>query len=135
MSQVTKVMSWPGFAWARVFLVPALVRHWDWFLLLSTVYLGFRRLMQYLPEIWFSSDTYYAHGVFVPICAGLVIADRWPKLKDQPLDGNWWALLLLTPVFYVEWMAVRTSLYDLQSCLFLLTLAGGILWIAGGVWL
>lgn len=119
----------------RATVLPALVRHWDWLLLAALLWAGFRRLFEFLPGLWFASDTYYAHGAIVPVCAGIVVTERWPRLRTLPLRGSWWPVLALVPVLYLQWLAVRTGLYGLQATLLLLALPLGVLAVGGGRWL
>lgn len=116
-------------------LVSTLSRHWDWVLLVLSFLVAFRPLLRMLPNLWFASDTYYAHGALVPVCAGIVVMERWPKLRALPVRGSGWGILFLAPVLYVAWLAAQTSQAALQAALFLATLAGGVLFVAGRAWL
>ncbi len=93
--------------------------------------LVFWPLVQYLELIWFGDDTYYAHGVVVPICAGLIVWDRWEQIKTIPLRGSNLALIPLAGVLYVSWFASRTDMRFFQAVLLMLAIATAIAFIAG----
>ncbi|MBC8065061.1 MAG: exosortase/archaeosortase family protein [Chlorobia bacterium] len=96
---------------------------------------AFWTFFRWLPTNWFGDDTYYAHGAIVPICAGLIIWDRWPKLREIPVKGANWAIVLIVGLLYVTWFAHRTDMRTVQSVLLLLVLGAGILFVGGWRWL
>ena len=84
---------------------------------LGGLLVAFWPLMKRLPEMWFGDETYYAHGVVVPICAGLIIWDRWDKLKAECKPGPWWALIPLLGLSWITWGAAGNSTRILLSLL------------------
>jgi len=118
---------------------PALISRLDWrhlaFLAAAGLALTFWPLFQYLPGIWFANDTYYAHGVVVPICSGLIVWDRWDKLKTIPVKGAAWALVPLFACLYVLWFALRADMHTVEATLLVLILGAAVLFVAGWRWL
>jgi|SRR5579862_9881619 len=92
-------------------------------------------LFRYLPAIWFADDTYYAHGVVIPICSALIVWDRWDKLKVIPVKGSLWGLVGIAGVLYVLWFALRTEMHTFESLLLIFLLAASSLFVAGWRWL
>ncbi len=108
---------------------------WPAGVLLGCVILAFWPLMVRLYSLWFGDDTYYAHGVVVPICAGLIVWDRWEKVKSLRVQGSNWALFALAPVLYISWFASRTDMHTFQSVLLLIVITLGTAFILGWRWL
>lgn len=104
-------------------------------LLLTALVLVFWPLMQKLPDLWFATETYYAHGALVPLCAAFVIYDRWAKLREIPVKGSWFALIPLLTLLYVTWVASRVMMPLLLSVLFVFCMLACIWVIAGGRWM
>lgn len=96
---------------------------------------AFWTLFRWLPDNWFGDDSYYAHGAVVPICVGLIIWDRWDKLKQYPIKGVTLAIVPILATLYVTWFAHRTDMRSFQSVLLLVLLALGVLFVAGWKWL
>lgn len=96
---------------------------------------AFWTLFRWLPDNWFGDDSYYAHGAVVPICVGLIIWDRWDKLKTIPVKGVTLAVIPIIATLYVTWFAHRTDMRSFQSILLLALLALGVLFVAGWKWL
>jgi len=95
----------------------------------------FWTFFRWLPSNWFGDDTYYAHGAVIPICAGLIVWDRWENLRKLPIKGVTWALLPVAAILYVTWFAHRTDMRTVQSVLVILLLMAGTLFVAGWQWL
>jgi len=102
---------------------------------LAGLLLIFWPLVVHLEGLWFGDDTYYAHGVVVPICAALIIWDRWDRLKTIALRGSNLALVPLAGILYVSWFASRTDMRFFQSLLLLLAIGFAIAFILGWRWL
>jgi len=96
---------------------------------------AFWPLFRYLPSIWFADDTYYAHGVVIPICSALMVWDRWPRIKDYPVKGVYWAALPIAIILYVLWFALRTEMHTFEALLLILLLGASALFVGGWRWL
>ncbi|MCC7435613.1 MAG: exosortase/archaeosortase family protein [Methanoregulaceae archaeon] len=92
---------------------------------------AFWPLMRRLPEMWFGDETYYAHGVAVPLCAALIVWDRWDKLRAEAKPGPWWAILPLLGCCWVTWVAAGNSTRILLSLLLIATCLSASLFILG----
>ena len=88
-------------------------------------------LFVHLYGLWFGDDTYYAHGVIVPICAGLIVWDRWDRIAAIQTNGSNWALIPLAVTLYVSWIATRTDMRFFQSILLILAIAFALAFILG----
>lgn len=104
-------------------------------LLLGCFVLVFWPLMKRFPEHWFSSDTYYAHGSLVPLCAAFIVYDRWDRIKRIPVAGSWLALIPIAGLLYVTWIATRTPRQLMFSILLILTIMCVVWLVAGLRWL
>lgn len=92
---------------------------------------SFWPLMIKLNGLWFGPDTYYAHGAVVPICAGLIVWDRWPKLKTINASGVWWLAAPLLFLGWVQFVAAGNSTRMLMSVLLLAVLLVGTAFVFG----
>jgi len=91
-------------------------------------------LMATLPGLWFDKDSYYSHGLLVPLIAGYIIYSRREALKKIPVSGNNLALIPLAVLMYVAWVASRTSQAAFLSVLFVASILLCVWFLAGGRW-
>src|SRR5688572_375233 len=70
-------------------------------LLAAGITVVFWPLLSTLVEMWTSDDGYYTHGFLVPLITGYLIYRAWPKIKDRPINPQWWAILFLIPVLWI----------------------------------
>lgn len=95
----------------------------------------FGPLVPELKKRWLDMDSYYAHGLLMPLCAAYLVWDRWDRIKGIPVKGAWWALLPLGAVLWVSLVASRAIMPSLLSVLLVATVALGVLFVAGWKWL
>lgn len=91
-------------------------------------------LFQRLPEQWFAPETYYNHGPLVPLMAGYMIYDRWPKIKQIPISACTAAIVPLALLLYANFVALTSPKLMFLSIAFVLTLSLGTLFVAGWKW-
>ena len=91
---------------------------------------AFWPLMVRLVGIWFGDDTYYAHGAIVPLCSAFIVWERWDAIKRDARPGPWWALIPLTGLFWVTYVAAGNSTRFLMSLLLIATLLVATLFVA-----
>lgn len=91
----------------------------------------FSGLLAGLPSLWFRSESYYSHGILVPIISGYMLWTRWPELEKINKKPAYLAAILLLPILYITWVAARTSMAFTLSLLFIATIALAVWAIAG----
>jgi exosortase len=96
---------------------------------------AFFPLLALLPSFWLDFDGYYAHGLLVVPGAAYIIWQRWERIKDIPVKGSVWALVVLLPTLYVTVLANRTVMPLLLSILFMMALLSAIWFVAGWRWM
>lgn len=92
-------------------------------------------LMRLLPPLWFDLDSYYAHGVLIPICSAYIVYARWDRIRDLRLRGTWFALLPLLGLLYVAMIASRTVMPLVLSVVLIATLISAVWLVAGWRWM
>lgn len=91
-------------------------------------------LLVVLPNLWFGKDSYYSHGILVPVLSGTVVARNWDRLSKLPIRwgiGGLIGLVLTLPVTYVARIAQTQSIYSV--CL-ILTIFFTVWFVAGWRW-
>jgi exosortase len=84
---------------------------------------------------WMDMDSYYAHGVLIPLCSAYLIYDRWDKIKNIPVKAFWPALIPLLILMYIGMPATRSIMTNLLSFVFVACIAFSMLFVAGWKWL
>lgn len=102
---------------------------------LVAILLAFIPLIKSLPEIWFGDETYYAHGAVVPFCAAFIVWDRWPKIRNIPVQGSNWALAPLLLLIAFMWPTLRSDMHGLMAVTMVAAMLCGIWFVAGFSWL
>ncbi len=102
---------------------------------LASLMVCFWPLISTLPGLWFDKDSYYSHGLLVPIIVGYVIYARRESLAAVPVKGFNAAFVPLGAFLYIAWVASRTSQASFLSMLFVACILLSIWFIAGGKWL
>jgi exosortase len=102
---------------------------------LTGIFFAFWPLLALLPAQWLDFDSYYAHGLLVVPAAAYIAWLKWPKLKDLPVQGSWFALAFLLPTLYVGMMASRTVMPLVLSVTLIAALAFSVWFIAGWKWM
>ncbi|MBI1756181.1 MAG: exosortase/archaeosortase family protein [Fimbriimonas ginsengisoli] len=69
----------------------------------------FFNLVRGLPALWMT-DEYYSHGFLIPILAGYVVWQRWPRLRELPARSGWAALILLIPLVLITRAAILSDI-------------------------
>jgi exosortase len=106
-----------------------------WGLAIAGMFVMFFPLFRRLPDLWFAADTYYGHGVIVPFCAGLIIADRWGKISKEKVKPAYWMIVPIMALSYVMWVAAGNSTRTLMSLAFIPMLLSVALFLFGfAVW-
>jgi len=103
-------------------------------LALGGILFAFAPLLRLLPEAWFGYETYYAHGAVVPLCAGFIVWDRWPRIKNLPITGSNWALLPAPVILFLAWCSFRADVAFLMSFMFVAALLCATWFVAGIRW-
>ena len=103
-------------------------------LLLGVLYLCFKPLFAKFPEEWFGPETYYNHGPLVPLMAGYMVYDRWPKLKTIPVKPFYFAIVPLGLLLYANYVALSAPRQLFLSVIFVVTLSLCTLFVAGWKW-
>lgn len=96
---------------------------------------AFFSLFKVLPALYFDSEGYYSHGLFMPLAAGYVVFKHWDFLKTRPLKPSYWALLVLAPVLLVLRPSSISNMQSFLSILFVVSLLGGVWFVAGWKWM
>lgn len=91
----------------------------------------FQTLMVVLPGIWFKPESYYSHGILIPLIAGVMLRNKWHRLQAIPRQGSWWPFLFLIPALYITWVASRTSMALTLSFLLVATIGLAVWAICG----
>ncbi len=103
-------------------------------LILGALYLCFKPLFNRFPEDWFGAETYYNHGPLVPVMAGYMIYDRWPKLKTIQVKPFYLAIVPLALLLYANYVALSAPRQLFLSIMLVVTLSLGTLFVAGWKW-
>ncbi len=91
-----------------------------------------------IPELrkrWLDMDSYYAHGLLIPLCAIYLIWERWEKIKALPVKPFLFALVPLALVLYVSLSAARAIMPMALSVLLITALLLSVLFVAGWRWM
>jgi exosortase len=104
-------------------------------LLFAGIGLAFWPLIKKLPDLWFSTDGYYSHGLLVPLMVGYLIYDKWDRIKNIPVRGFWPALIPLGVLLYANYVAARSPRDLFLSMMLVGTLLLAIWFVAGFRWL
>ncbi|MDX2064828.1 MAG: exosortase/archaeosortase family protein [Fimbriimonadaceae bacterium] len=91
----------------------------------------FQSLMVVLPGIWFKAESYYSHGILIPLIVAVMVRNKWHRLQAIPRQGSWWPFVFLAPVLYITWVASRTSMALTLSFLLVATIGLAIWSICG----
>ena len=121
----------------RVFDYRAIMRHplfKPMAILVLAMTLGFLPLWKLAVDDWFEPDSLYSHGPLIPILAAYILWIRWPKLKETPVAPSNWALVVLLPTMYLNYIAARTEMKGTESVLFLVAAVSAVWFAAGGRW-
>ena len=102
---------------------------------LVAVCLAFLPFLRKLGTLWFEADSLYSHGPLIPLMAGYIVYEKWPRLKTIPVKGVALAIIPLAVVMYVVWIASRTVMMGTLSGAFLVALMSSVLFIGGWRWL
>jgi exosortase len=92
-------------------------------------------LLSYLYSLWTGPDGYYTHGFLVPFISGYLVYRAWPKLKEEKIQPQYWAIFLIAPILWVAYAARLAELKFVLSIGFISTLLLGILFVFGWRWL
>lgn len=101
----------------------------------GAILFAFWPLLQILGRYWFDFDSYYAHGLLVPLASAYIIWARWPEMKETPVKGSWVGMVALVPLLYLAYIASRTEMPLLISVTFIASLMAGVVFVAGWAWL
>ena len=102
---------------------------------LVAVCVAFAPFLKKLGDLWFEADSLYSHGPLIPLMAGYIIFEKWPRLRTIPVKGFALALVPLLGVMYVVWIASRTVMMGTLSGAFIGALMCSVLFIGGWRWL
>lgn len=101
---------------------------------LAALCFAFWPLMIQLSKVWLDMDSYYAHGMLVPLCSAYLLWDKWDKIKATPVKPFVWAIVPLLGVLYIAHYAALSWMFLLLSLLFVLAISLSVLFIAGWRW-
>ncbi len=103
-------------------------------MVLASLCLAFVPFWKSLFGIWFEADSLYSHGPLIPLMAGYVIYEKWPKLRTIPVKGVTLAVVPIALAMYAAWFASRTVMVGTLATLFLILLSLSILFVGGWRW-
>lgn len=121
----------PGFDWRAMVASPVFRTT---LLVLAALCFAFWPLMVQLSKVWMDMDSYYAHGMLVPLCSAYLLWDRWEKIKNTPVKPFVWAVVPLLGVLYVGHYAALSWMFLLLSLLFVAAISLSVLFVAGWGW-
>ena len=101
---------------------------------LGAILLAFWPLLCTLPDAWFGYETPYAHGAVVPLCAGFIIWDKWPRIRALPVQGSNWALIPAAMLIVFMWPTLRSGIDSLMSVTLIGVILCSVWYIAGWRW-
>ena len=97
--------------------------------------IAFAPFLAKLGGIWFEADSLYSHGPLIPLMAGYIVFENWPKLRTIPVKGVAFGIVPLVLAMYVTWFASRTVMMGTMANMLLVALASSVLFIGGWRWL
>jgi exosortase len=104
-------------------------------LTLGALCYAFWPLILQLKKLWLDMDSYYAHGLLVPFCAGYLVWDKWDKIKAIPVKPFFWAVVPLAGVLYIAHYASLSWMFLLLSLLIVASISLSVLFVAGWRWM
>lgn len=99
--------------------------------------LGALLLLTYLPaflwmwERWFAKDSYYSHGILIPLVSGYLIWQQKEQLAKIPKSRSPWGMLLIVLGMALYLLSSLFRVYFSAGFSFLLVLVGLILHLYG----
>ena len=103
-------------------------------MVIASLCLAFFAFWKKLSGIWTEPDSLYSHGPLIPLMAGYILVERWPKIRDLKVKGVTWAIVPLALAMYVTWIASRTVMTNTLAALFIVSLSLSVLFVAGYRW-
>ena len=97
--------------------------------------LMFWEVVKFLPSLWLSDDGYYSHGFLVPLISGFIVFKAWPRIKDRPVQTQWWAAVFLVPLLYLALVSNMVGIYSIASYTMVACMLVSVLMLAGWQWL
>jgi len=103
-------------------------------LALGALVFAFFPFMRLVWRQWTDMDSYYAHGLLVPLCSAYLIWMRWPQIKEIPVKSQPLFLVPLLPTLVIAALSMRLEQPLLQSVLFIAALWFSIGFVGGWRW-
>jgi exosortase len=104
-------------------------------LVVFAIIFAFFPFLKTLPDLWLNMDSYYAHGLLVPLCSLYLLYAWRHKLKAAEPKPQWWAVIPLLALLWIAVIASRTIMPFILSLTFVATLMTAVLFIAGWRWM
>jgi exosortase len=105
----------------------------------AEILVGILFLISYTPiiiwmaERWFSENSYYSHGILIPLVSFLLVWERRDSLKNLPYVPSAWSFRLFIFGIIIYWLSAILHIYFSASFSMLLILASLILHFYGKV--
>lgn len=73
---------------------------------------------------WWRDESYYSHGILIPVMAGFVIWFNWNRIKKMPVSPSIWGLFILLPMMFLNCKAQASGVPSVGGITFPIMLAG-----------
>lgn len=101
------------------------------------IIVGLLLFVSYLPiilwmwERWFAQDSYYSHGILVPLVSFFLIWKKKDLFKELPFEPSPWGLRLFVFGIIVYWFSALLHVYFSAGFSMLIVMAGLVLHFYG----
>jgi exosortase len=80
---------------------------------------------------WWMDESYYSHGVLIPIISGFIIWFNWSRIRKIVIEPTAWGLAILLPAILVEFITYRSTIPSIAGMTLPIALIGISMFLIG----
>ncbi|MEN6371665.1 MAG: exosortase/archaeosortase family protein [Armatimonadota bacterium] len=80
---------------------------------------------------WWRDESYYSHGILIPIMSGFIIWFNWNRIKKIHIEPSIWGFVIILPMLFLNYKAQVSSLASIGGITFPIMLVGMALLLFG----
>lgn len=94
-------------------------------------------LVAYLPTLqwmfdrWMAKESYYGHGLLIPIVSAVIVWQRRDNFKKIPISRDWAGLIIVVACLFVHVVCAALRVYFISGFSFVILLYGLVLFFFG----
>lgn len=115
--------------------VEDVVKHKLWFVF-AFVWIALIAFIYYVPfkwwwGEWWREESYYSHGILIPIMSGFVVWFNWKRIKKVRVEPSIWGLIIMLPMMFLNYKAQVSGVASVGGMTLPIMLFGLVLMLFG----